>query len=83
MARDLSIGKRSASKNPHLQVVRGNYPRTSLRFDDIFDRFSRYVAAVAVRLLGDETDVDDIVQEVFWDCSRKTHKLRDMEHARR
>lgn len=77
------LEKQRGTNSAHLQVVGKDFTRGPLDFDDIFNRFGRYVAAVALRLLGDETDVDDIVQEVFWDCAKKVHKIRDMEHARR
>jgi RNA polymerase sigma-70 factor, ECF subfamily len=67
----------------HLQVVSNTDGSGKLEFDAVYTQFFRYIAAVTLRLLGEDTDVDDVVQEVFWDCSKKIHKLRDMEHARR
>ena len=37
----------------------------ALDLDAAFRRYSRYVAAVALRLLGRDDEVDDVVQEVF------------------
>jgi RNA polymerase sigma-70 factor (ECF subfamily) len=54
-----------------------------LNFDQLFDRFAPYVAAVALRLLGDASQVEDLVQEVFLDCFRTINKLNNLEHARR
>jgi RNA polymerase sigma-70 factor (ECF subfamily) len=71
------------TKAHHLNVVSDTDGPGTLGFDAVYTQFFRYVAAITLRLLGDDTDVDDVVQEVFWDCSRKIHKLNDMEHARR
>ncbi len=67
----------------HLNAVNYTDDSGRLGFDAVYNQFFRYIAAITLRLLGDDMDVDDVVQEVFWDCSRKIHKMRDMEHARR
>ena len=74
--------ERIHSKQRHLRVVSAAPPEDEMSFERLFERFAPYVAAVALRLLGDEADVDDIVQEVFWDCSRKSDDFRDVDHAR-
>jgi RNA polymerase sigma-70 factor (ECF subfamily) len=52
-------------------------------FDPLFERYHRYVAGIAVRLMGrDDSDVDDIVQEVFWLASRRMSRLTDMTTAK-
>jgi RNA polymerase sigma-70 factor, ECF subfamily len=52
-------------------------------FDGLFARYERYVAGIAVRLLGrDDADVDDVVQDVFWIASRKIDCIHDIESAR-
>ena len=38
--------------------------------DDVYRRYCRYVAAVVLRLDGRQTEVDDIVQEVFVEAAR-------------
>lgn len=43
----------------------------------LFRRYSRYVAAVALRLLGRDDEVDDVVQDVFLAALRGLHQLRD------
>jgi RNA polymerase sigma-70 factor (ECF subfamily) len=48
-------------------------------FAGVFRRYSRYVAAVALRLLGRDDEVDDVVQEVFLAALRGLGKLRDPE----
>ena len=44
-----------------------------------FRRYSRYVAAVALRLLGRDDEVDDVVQEVFLAALRGLERLREPE----
>ena len=52
-------------------------------FDPLFERYHRYVAGIAVRLMGrDDSDVDDVVQDVFWLASRRLSKLTDMTSAK-
>jgi RNA polymerase sigma-70 factor (ECF subfamily) len=43
----------------------------------LFKRYSRYVAAIALRLLGRDDEVDDVVQDVFLAAIRGLHRLRD------
>ncbi len=45
--------------------------------ETLYDDYSRYVAAIALRLLGRDTDVEDLVQDVFLDAVRGIGKLRD------
>ncbi len=45
-------------------------------FDAVFRRFAPYVATVARRLLGDETEVDDVVQDVFVEAHHGLAKIR-------
>jgi RNA polymerase sigma-70 factor (ECF subfamily) len=52
-------------------------------FDALFNRYARYVAGIAARLMGrDDAEVDDIVQDVFWLASRRIDRLPDMASAR-
>lgn len=52
-------------------------------FDALFERYERYVATIAVRLMGrDDADIDDIVQDVFWTASRRLSRIHDMQSAR-
>ncbi|HYO94819.1 MAG TPA: sigma-70 family RNA polymerase sigma factor [Polyangiaceae bacterium] len=48
-----------------------------LDFDSVFRRYAPYVAAVAHRLLGRDSDVDDTVQEVFLVAVRGLASVRD------
>jgi RNA polymerase sigma-70 factor (ECF subfamily) len=54
-----------------------------VRFEALFQRYSRHVAGVAARLLGTvDAEVDDVVQDVFWLASRRLERLPDMMQAR-
>jgi RNA polymerase sigma-70 factor (ECF subfamily) len=48
-----------------------------LEFDAVFRRYAPYVAAVAHRLLGRDSEVDDTVQEVFLVAVRGLSRVRD------
>ncbi len=74
----------NASRSP-LRLVEAapSAGRAPATFDALFQRYGRYVAAVAVRLLGrDDHEVDDVVQDVFWLASRRMHRLPDLDAAR-
>jgi RNA polymerase sigma-70 factor (ECF subfamily) len=43
----------------------------------VFRRYSRYVAAVALRLLGRDDEIDDVVQEVFLQALKGLERLRE------
>lgn len=45
--------------------------------DGVFRVYSRYVASIALRLLGRDDEVDDIVQDVFIDAMRGLRELRE------
>lgn len=46
-------------------------------FDAVFRRYSPYVARVALRLLGNDSEVDDLVQDVFLEAHRGLEQLRE------
>jgi RNA polymerase sigma-70 factor (ECF subfamily) len=48
----------------------------ALGFDAIYGRYSAYVASIAYRLLGRDTEVDDVVQDVFLQVHRRGHTIR-------
>ena len=50
---------------------------TTQSIDTLYHDYSRYVAAIAFRLLGRDSEVEDIVQDVFLDAVRGIGKLRD------
>ena len=47
-----------------------------------FERHARYVALIGMRLLGNDSDVDDLVQQVFLDAFRNRERLRDPAAAK-
>ena len=56
--------------------------RAPVRFEALFESYSGYVAAVAARLLGSgDSDLDDVVQEVFWLASRRIATIPDLIQA--
>ena len=67
----------------HLRLVREGGPDGPPDFAAIFNQYVRYVHAVAMRLLGDRGDAEDVVQEVFWSCHKHVYKIHSMTHARR
>lgn len=46
-------------------------------FEEIYRSHAKYVAAIALRLLGRPDDVDDIVHDTFLQARRSLPKLRD------
>jgi len=65
---------------PTLRVVEGG-PETEqvLPASDhaLFERYAPYVARIGLRLLGRESDVDDMIQEVFVAAFKQRHQVRD------
>lgn len=51
-------------------------------FTAIYRRHARYVAGVAFRLMGDESELDDIVQETFVAASSSLRSLSDGQALR-
>jgi RNA polymerase sigma-70 factor (ECF subfamily) len=51
-------------------------------FGQLYRRYARYVARIAFRLLGDEADVDDVVQDTFVDASHALGTLKDAATVR-
>src|SRR5258708_19337436 len=55
----------------------------AMDFEVLFSRYSAYVARLAARLLGSgDSEVDDVVQDVFWLASRRLAKIPDLVQAR-
>jgi RNA polymerase sigma-70 factor, ECF subfamily len=46
-------------------------------FDQVFRRYAPYVARIGARLLGRDSEVDDLVQEVFLEAHRGLSSVRD------
>lgn len=79
----MSAPRSSATARPLLRVVEGGAPLREevpldpRDFDAVFRRYSPYVARVALRLLGRDSEVDDLVQDVFLEAHRGLDSLRD------
>jgi RNA polymerase sigma-70 factor (ECF subfamily) len=68
------------STRPMAPAARQDAEPASERQDDLdalYRRYSRYVAAVATRLLGRGDEVDDLVQDVFLAALRGISRMRD------
>ena len=68
----------------HLRVVDGATgattaaaPSTPLTFDAVFRLHARFVAGVALRVLGRTREVEDLVQDVFLTAMERLPSLRD------
>lgn len=59
-----------------------NEDAESASLDALYDQYSRYVAAIGLRLLGRDCEIDDLVQDVFLDAVRGIGRLRDPEATR-
>jgi len=65
---------------PDLRIVDGGEevePAFPASDHDLFRRFAPYVARIGLRLLGRESDVDDLIQEVFFAAFKQRHQVRD------
>lgn len=54
-----------------------------IEFDELFDRYSTYVARLATRLLGyGDAEIEDVVQDVFWVASQRLPRITNLIQAR-
>ena len=53
-----------------------------LSLESAFRRYSPYVAAIALRLLGRDDEVDDVVQDVFLSAVKGFSQIRDPKAAK-
>jgi RNA polymerase sigma-70 factor (ECF subfamily) len=70
---------------PHrsLRLVRdGQPPSPSTPLDAVYRAHARYVATLALRVLGRDSDVDDVVHDVFVAAARGLDALRDVQAMR-
>jgi RNA polymerase sigma-70 factor (ECF subfamily) len=75
----LTVDRRPA---PALRVVQTRVASADASIDlgdldGLYRRYSPYVAAVATRLLGRDSEVDDLVQDVFLNALAGISRLRD------
>lgn len=78
----MSAARPTSASRPVLRLVAGGQeapePEVDPRdFDLVFRRYSPYVARVALRLLGNDAEVDDLVQDVFLEAHRGLSQLRE------
>lgn len=82
----MSVPRAFASSRPALRLVGATPPEPASNavrdvdprdFDQVFRRYSPYVARVALRLLGNDSEVDDLVQDVFLEAHRGLASLRE------
>jgi RNA polymerase sigma-70 factor (ECF subfamily) len=55
---------------------------SSQAFAEIYRRYARYVATIGYRLLGDDSELDDLVQETFLQVAAGIDGLRDPKGLR-
>jgi len=64
---------------PFSELVAGS----PVEFEELFARYGQYVAKLAARMLGSgDSEIDDVVQDVFWIASRRLTQIADMIQAR-
>lgn len=56
--------------------------KTNITADEVIDRYADMVYRLAVSQVKNQTDADDIFQEVFVRLVRHIHELQSMDHAR-
>ena len=72
--------KAAPNLQPPLRLLHVGEHGTSL--DAIYRRYGRYVAAVILRLGGRNTELEDLVQDVFVEAARGITKLREEDAIR-
>ncbi|MEM6994145.1 MAG: RNA polymerase sigma factor [Myxococcota bacterium] len=70
-----SVDDRSASSR--LRIVEGGGAEPMPSFEQVYRLHARYVATIALRLLGRPDDVDDIVHDTFLQVRRSLPRLQD------
>lgn len=81
----MSAAHPTSPSRPALRLVGAADPAQTARepevdprdFDQVFRRYSPYVARIGLRLLGSDAEVDDLVQEVFLEAHRGLGQLRE------
>ena len=51
-------------------------------FAQLYRRHARYLAGVIYRIMGDEQELDDVIQETFVDAADQLEQIRDAERVR-
>jgi RNA polymerase sigma-70 factor (ECF subfamily) len=64
-------------RSPQLPAPEAYVPERLESFDVLYRRYAPYVGSIAVRLLGRDGEVDDLVQDVFVEVLRGLERLRE------
>ncbi|HEY2404580.1 MAG TPA: sigma-70 family RNA polymerase sigma factor [Polyangiaceae bacterium] len=72
----------AALRKPPLRLVRVPSSEASLDLASIYRAHCRYVAAVALRISGHRSELDDTIQDVFAEAARGLEGLRDSDAIR-
>lgn len=72
----------SAETNDDALLIERIHGGDEAAFYAFYKAHARYIAGVAYRLLADNLEVDDVVQETFVTAVQKLPQLREPEHAR-
>jgi len=73
----VSVGGRKTSESREFRESANASLSSRPILEEVYRRFAPYVAAIAVRILGSEEDLDDLVQDVFLDATRGLSGLRE------
>lgn len=57
-------------------------PCKPLALERLYDLYAPYVAAIGLRLLGRDSEIEDLVQDVFVEAAGSLQKLREPEAVR-
>lgn len=72
----------TSAGRPHLHLVGHGESATGLDLTTVYRLHSAYVATVGLRLLGNDAELDDLVQEVFIEAHHGLAQLRDPSAVR-
>ncbi len=68
----------SAKEGPVLRLLPGGArAEPPLDMDAVARRYAPYIAAIALKLLGRDDEIDDVVQDVLVEVHRGLGRLRD------
>lgn len=81
MASQRNIPSHLSLVKPHA-ASQAPLPQGPVTLDSLYRQHAAFVARLALRLLGREADVDDVVHDVFIDLSRQLATLENPEELR-
>ncbi len=77
-----AIERQNAAEQDDGLLVRKILRGSGRAFHELYKRHARYIAGVVYRILGEDGDLDDIVQETFISAVRGLEGLRDPDQLR-